>query len=39
MFLLWRLLGFRFRRLVALWLLRRAWRIYQGRRPRTRSTY
>jgi hypothetical protein len=31
MLVLWRLLGFR--RLAALWLLRRAWRLYRSRRP------
>jgi len=34
MFALWRILGFR--RLAALWLMRRAWRLYQARR---RSDY
>jgi hypothetical protein len=35
MFALWRILGFR--RLAALWLMRRAWRMYTARRSRTRS--
>jgi hypothetical protein len=37
MFALWRLIGFR--RLVALWLLRRAWRLYLRRRAWTRSAF
>jgi hypothetical protein len=39
MFALWRMLGFR--RFLALWLLRLAWRMYQRRRlrPRTRSAF
>jgi hypothetical protein len=31
MFMLWRLFGFR--RLIALWVLRRAWRMYRSRKP------
>jgi len=37
MFALWRLIGFR--RFIALWLLRRAWRIYLARRTRTRTRW
>jgi hypothetical protein len=35
MFALWKMIGFR--RMVALWLLRRAWRLYLSRRTRTNS--
>ena len=37
MFALWKMIGFR--RMIALWLLRRAWRMYLSRRARTRSAY
>ncbi len=37
MFLLWRLLGVR--RLLALFVLRKAWRMYKNRKPGSDTTY
>jgi hypothetical protein len=37
MLMLWRLLGFR--RLAALWVLRRAWRMYRSRRASPTAGY